>query len=803
MPTIVSEYSRNNIRRITYDDGTFEDVHNHPLEDRFINDLTILQPLILRPQSFSVEVTITYSGDFGTSGAPNIEYSTDDWATSTQTHLADFTLTSIGVGTHTLKVRDVANPTREAVVVFEMPNPSGYVPRWRGEFQEVQKTTTSANWYRVDVLEKDYSGSVTEICMGAAPVILNWDSSDDDLFFPVRGSSAALTLMAETDMQFLDLATADDRQFLVKIYRGVEASPSTLVWQGYVITDDYEEPYRAAPYEVQLLAVDGLGLLKNEKFESRTGERFNRTAYNLREFLHYTIGRLGFHNPWLGEYLPLIPEGTSTTDPFAPIALESLHINCAAFYDSDGTPWNIYDVLVAVLEPLGLRMFYAPMPGFTSSFGGGAQYGVYWLIYTRRFTGSVSVAFDNVNFTPTTYRFPIDFRETMATPPNAINTFHWVFSDQTLRIIPGAQTTGARLTPITKDELHPVPTFNAAAFDANGVPIGWEGSSLFTWEEGQYIDDDGITQSGFKYEKFTGTITGDDAYNQYIKHLPKPVTLNTSDTYKVSIDMEVQITVDPADTPTEGNPESISIYWVLAIGDQILNNDGTWETLNIDDNTGLDNQDFAIFSADLSSFTAEQTALIQTHKFQLTSEALPVNANMINKTANLRIHLQTNMKPEYLIKSMAVRLLPQGEAVLEAKEDITTNTDFRKGTQVRELQVGQFDAIENPADLIQSTFTDSSGASILNWEIAGQTGTNELLDVLAQRVTDQHAANRRKIEGSAWGAMSIPNQFDIDGTPYLVQSMSYDLKAGIARAKFIEINTASGWPAGGSAPGGE
>lgn len=146
------------------------------------------------------------------------------------------------------------------------------------------KTRYTARWdsekfghdYRVEILERDYTGEAEVKRLGASPV-LRMDDGENG----VRGTSLELSVQADRDGELTTLYTTDNRRFRVDVFRdGVK------VWTGYVLPEQYAEPYVGVPYDVAVTATDGLGILKSVPFEL-TGER------TLLEIIDYCCGQTG------------------------------------------------------------------------------------------------------------------------------------------------------------------------------------------------------------------------------------------------------------------------------------------------------------------------------------------------------------------------------------------------------------------------------------------------------------------------------------------------------------------------------
>lgn len=117
--------------------------------------------------------------------------------------------------------------------------------------------------YEVRILEKDFEGTAVQRPLGSAPVI---HMQEND---PIRATSVDLVLECQSDGEYVSLYTSDPRQYKVQIYRGT----SSIIWEGFIATELYSEPDIAPPYDVKVTATDGLGVLKEYKYETGWGAR--------------------------------------------------------------------------------------------------------------------------------------------------------------------------------------------------------------------------------------------------------------------------------------------------------------------------------------------------------------------------------------------------------------------------------------------------------------------------------------------------------------------------------------------------
>ena len=109
--------------------------------------------------------------------------------------------------------------------------------------------------YRILIKKNGYSGSAVQRAIGGTPVLRR--EKGDRIF----GTSLSIPAECVVDGEFLDLYTSDPFGYLAELYAG-----STLIWNGYIAPEIYDDPDMAPPYDVTFTATDGLGELKGPTF---------------------------------------------------------------------------------------------------------------------------------------------------------------------------------------------------------------------------------------------------------------------------------------------------------------------------------------------------------------------------------------------------------------------------------------------------------------------------------------------------------------------------------------------------------
>ena len=139
-----------------------------------------------------------------------------------------------------------------------------------------QFSIESVNGDDVDIylLQRNYSGQRYIRSLGRAP-ILKRERNDC-----ILGTSLEIFAECRVDGEFAELYTSDAYEYKVEVYKR-----QILQWTGFVSPELYAEPDIAPPYDVQIIATDGLGELKNYDFEASTRKSI---MTHIRSLLQHT-----------------------------------------------------------------------------------------------------------------------------------------------------------------------------------------------------------------------------------------------------------------------------------------------------------------------------------------------------------------------------------------------------------------------------------------------------------------------------------------------------------------------------------
>ena len=153
-----------------------------------------------------------------------------------------------------------------------------------GEKFNLEFSDVLGNFRRLSILKKDYTGPVFDLVGTGDPVIIKWDS-DDDIYNPIIGSTCEINLFVTDSTNYDDWFDADEREYKIQISTGSPFGAKVwdlqddiyseanffwnegeqgyeFYWEGFLVSDRYQEAVLSKPYPIRLVASDGLGLLK-------------------------------------------------------------------------------------------------------------------------------------------------------------------------------------------------------------------------------------------------------------------------------------------------------------------------------------------------------------------------------------------------------------------------------------------------------------------------------------------------------------------------------------------------------------
>lgn len=163
--------------------------------------------------------------------------------------------------------------------------------------------------------------------------------SNTDKLEPIISSSATLVLRCTNDREYTGLYTEEVGSIRLNVYHN-----NAFYWSGTLDPELYEEPFAyEKEYDVPLSFSD-FAPVDRVKFAG-TG------LYTLRELINMALNNTGMYFDAIEEYISTYMKADNTGN-----LLDGITLVADNFYDEEGEPNTLYEVLEEVLRPLALRI---------------------------------------------------------------------------------------------------------------------------------------------------------------------------------------------------------------------------------------------------------------------------------------------------------------------------------------------------------------------------------------------------------------------------------------------------------------
>ncbi|OLY91785.1 hypothetical protein SAMN05444008_10933 [Cnuella takakiae] len=163
--------------------------------------------------------------------------------------------------------------------------------------------------------------------------------NEESPFTPIRAKEAIIRFLGSEEVNLSNFGEGEDNRWYVVHYTNNVQVPT---FQGFLTFSDAMEPFLPYPNEVQLVATDGLGLLKDVPLTDKAGKNPKGT-FTLIQYVAWALQKTGLelginlvHNLW-EENNPGLPMYATT------------YLDAKTFEDEVGTSISCYEVLQRIL----------------------------------------------------------------------------------------------------------------------------------------------------------------------------------------------------------------------------------------------------------------------------------------------------------------------------------------------------------------------------------------------------------------------------------------------------------------------
>ena len=200
--------------------------------------------------------------------------------------------------------------------------------------------------YNVEIITNGDSSTTREITLGVSPFVTEMDSSDDNIYKPVKYQSATVNIVTsgESDYMF-DLYSGEANGTRVTLSKS-----GTTVWEGYATPVVYNNGYTEIHENLQLECIDGLSILQYYKYSAE-----NKQVISFIDILKKILKRTNVYTTMF------VSTNTKLSATSITPILDELYISEQNFFDEkdddetdDDVAWTCQEVLEEICQYLGL-----------------------------------------------------------------------------------------------------------------------------------------------------------------------------------------------------------------------------------------------------------------------------------------------------------------------------------------------------------------------------------------------------------------------------------------------------------------
>lgn len=137
--------------------------------------------------------------------------------------------------------------------------------KWRHEFQ-----STYGKRYRLDISQRDFTGSSSTLALGGSPVVTT--GTRGDIWSTFKGKRMNVSLRVNATTTYDNFEEAEYREYFAGLYFEDPNNAGSYLpeFEGWLIPQGIVTPQQAPPYNIQLIFYDGLAALQEARVAAAT-----------------------------------------------------------------------------------------------------------------------------------------------------------------------------------------------------------------------------------------------------------------------------------------------------------------------------------------------------------------------------------------------------------------------------------------------------------------------------------------------------------------------------------------------------
>ena len=195
----------------------------------------------------------------------------------------------------------------------------------------------------IDTVENTTALSLERTAISSPALIYN---GTEDKFQNICTSELSFSFLVDdtTEAKFFELFTASEKRYKVELIDGTINGFPKVVWCGFLLPEQFTEPYEHSNFYVDFVATDGVALLKNKEY-NYDADSINRSVL---EVINQCLLQTGLQLPI--HFTEAVQSSDFTLDYI------DLLINTSSYLDDDLVPEKTFTVLENCLKAIGCKL---------------------------------------------------------------------------------------------------------------------------------------------------------------------------------------------------------------------------------------------------------------------------------------------------------------------------------------------------------------------------------------------------------------------------------------------------------------
>lgn len=204
--------------------------------------------------------------------------------------------------------------------------------------------------YTAEMWENGYTGSEYQVNSGMSPFVLTCAGSGDDPFQPILPTIFNIRAdFSDFTGPYPDLVSTDDRKYYIRFYAN---GGTYFVWQGFVLMDSIAIQFTTGRNFVDIICVDGLGLLKTVSYQHTTSTI--NTSESLLQIIRNCLLNIAYPvTIYINSAINYYATAHSTAESY----IRKTHVFPTSWTNNDFTFKSCYDVLQEICVAHGAQLY--------------------------------------------------------------------------------------------------------------------------------------------------------------------------------------------------------------------------------------------------------------------------------------------------------------------------------------------------------------------------------------------------------------------------------------------------------------